>query len=111
MNENKSHTDNAQFFLSSFSHEIRQPLNGIIGYNQLLLQSQLSNTQRNYLLLMNKCCIQLLELLNDIIDYSRLSLGTVNITKGTCSIKEITTIIDNTLKTRLRKKRHKFNWI
>lgn len=102
---------NTYFFLSALSHEIRSPLNGIVGYNQLLLQTKVSPTQKTYLAAMNKCCIQLLELLNDIIDYSRLSIGKMNINKECFSIKEVTDVIDNTLNFRLKEKRQKFQWI
>jgi signal transduction histidine kinase len=58
--ENKENT--GQFFLSNLSHEIRNPLNGIVGYLQLLSSTRLDNNQLNYVNNMNRCCIQLVEL-------------------------------------------------
>lgn len=100
----------SQFFLSALSHEIRQPLNGIVGYNQLLCQTQVTTVQKNYLSSMSKCCIQLLGLLNDIIDYSQLSVGRMKYNKECFAISEITDIVENTLYMRLNEKKHRLQW-
>ena len=60
----------AHYFLSSLSHEIRTPLNGIVGYTQLLSETRLDKKQTTYLSAMKQCCIQLVELVNDVLDFS-----------------------------------------
>jgi signal transduction histidine kinase/DNA-binding response OmpR family regulator len=64
-------------FMANMSHEIRTPLNGIIGYNQLLIQTKLTSTQKNYLSSMRHCSIQLMQIINDILDFFKLSSGTM----------------------------------
>ena len=76
-------------FLANMSHEIRTPLNGIIGYNQLLMQTPLTLTQKNYLTSMNYCSIQLMQIINDILDYTKLASGKMNIYNECFSIKEV----------------------
>jgi signal transduction histidine kinase/DNA-binding response OmpR family regulator len=60
-------------FLANMSHEIKTPLNGIVGYNQLLLQTSLNITQENYLQNMNTCSVQLMKIINDVLDFSKLN--------------------------------------
>lgn len=100
-----------QFFLSSLSHEIRTPLNGIIGYNQLLSQTRLSSIQKTYLLSMNKCCIHLMELINDILDYSRLTLDKMRIRNECFSLQEVVNTVSNTMNCRLKEKRQKCHYV
>jgi len=83
-------------FLASMSHEIRTPLNGIVGYTQLLLQTKTTEVQRQYLFSMNKCCFGLTQIINDILDYSKLSAGKMKLNNNCCKIQEI---IDYTQKT------------
>ena len=92
-------------FLANMSHEIRTPLNGIIGYNQLLMKTNLSITQQNYLTSMNQCSIQLLSIINDIIDFSKLSTGKMPVQNECFSIKEIIDIIRDIIGKRLDEKR------
>lgn len=59
-------------FLANMSHEIRTPLNGIIGFNNLLLKTKLTDLQEQYLLTVNQSADSLLEIINDILDLSKI---------------------------------------
>lgn len=62
-------------FLTTMSHEIRTPINSIMGLNQLLLNTELSDLQRNYLERTQQAGQLLLRLVNDILDLSHLETG------------------------------------
>lgn len=59
-------------FLANMSHEIRTPLNGIIGMTEILETSSLTNNQQEQMRIIKQCGLQLLELVNDILDYSKM---------------------------------------
>ena len=62
-------------FLASMSHEIRTPLNGIIGFCRLLGRSRLGERQREWLDQVHVACDNLLALVNDVLDFSRMEAG------------------------------------
>ncbi|MGC4047848.1 MAG: ATP-binding protein [Armatimonas sp.] len=62
-------------FVASVSHEVRTPLNGIIGMTELLLNTPLEPTQRRFVATAHDCSETLLTLINNILDFSRLEAG------------------------------------
>ena len=66
-------------FLANMSHEIRTPLNGIIGTTDILLDTELSPTQREYGRILSQCGEHLLGVINDILDLSKIEVGKVEI--------------------------------
>ncbi len=62
-------------FLANTSHEFRTPLNGIIGFAQLALRTELSEQQQNYLRTILESSQNLLTSINDILDFSKLETG------------------------------------
>ena len=59
-------------FLASMSHEIRTPLNGILGFTQLLKESEMTEEQNEFLLVIEKSSGHLLSIVNDILDLSKI---------------------------------------
>ncbi len=64
-------------FLANTSHELRTPMNAIVGFTQLLLDTPLKDEQREYAATVRASARSLLTLLNDILDFSRIESGKV----------------------------------
>jgi len=62
-------------FLANVSHEIRTPINGIIGMSELCLETTLTAEQQSYLQSVLSCSNTLLSLINDILDFSKIEAG------------------------------------
>jgi len=75
-------------FLASVSHDIRTPLNSVIGFSELIEQSELSETQREMVRCIKNSGNDLLALINDILDLSKIEAGKFEIENAPFDIKE-----------------------
>ncbi len=82
---NKAKSD----FLASMSHEIRTPMNAVIGFSDILADGPLSEEQKGYCQIIRDSGKHLLQIINDVLDFSRIEAGKLNVEITDCSLKHL----------------------
>lgn len=103
---NRSKSD----FLGNISHEVRTPLNGIIGVTDLALDTELTSTQRDYLDMVKQSSAELLQLINQLLDFAKIEAGKLSLEVAAFGLRELLERTTRPLATRAKMKGLTLTW-
>ena len=75
-------------FLATMSHEMRTPLNGVIGLSEALLDTDLKKEQAHYVSVLRDSAGSLLKIINNVLDYSKIQVGSVALEKAPLNLEK-----------------------
>ena len=96
-------------FLANMSHEIRTPINSVIGFTNLLQKTALSEDQKQFVNLIQSASENLLTIINDILDISKIEAGMLRIEKNPFSLRGLCNSIETMFYHKAREKSLSFS--
>jgi PAS domain S-box-containing protein len=96
-------------FLANMSHEIRTPVNSIIGFTNLLQKTSLSGDQEQFVRLIQSASENLLSIINEILDLSKMEAGMLRIEKHPFSLRGLCGSVETMFRPRAEEKRLDFS--
>jgi len=85
-------------FLANMSHELRTPMNAIMGFSQVLSEENMKEEHKTYIDMIERSGKSLLELINDILDYSKIESGKLEIEIRDCRIGDMIADVESMLR-------------
>lgn len=95
-------------FLANMSHEIRTPMNAIVGFSRLVLEDELPRATRGYLEKLHTSALALMDILDDVLDYSKIEAGFMHLEHARFVLEESLQRVVDLFQARMEQKNLQF---